>query len=83
MSDTPRTDALCSDPYKADTTQGLLNMAVELSRDLERENAALRAEVEAWKAFALHQMHCAVCAESIADCDVGMPLYHAARKESA
>jgi hypothetical protein len=42
MSDTPRTDALCSEPYKADTTQGLLNLAVELSRDLERENAARR-----------------------------------------
>jgi hypothetical protein len=43
---TPRTDALCSEPYKADTTQGLLNMAVELSRDLERENAALRHDIE-------------------------------------
>jgi len=46
MSDTPRTDALCRGTYKADTTQGLLNLAIELARDLERENAALRADVE-------------------------------------
>jgi hypothetical protein len=42
MSDTPRTDAFCSEPYKADTTQGLLNLMVEFARDLERENARLR-----------------------------------------
>jgi hypothetical protein len=79
MSDTPRTDteAFAADDSCYDVVQA------DFARDLEREVEALCAEVEAWKAFALHQMHCTVCAESIADCDVGMPLYHAARKESA
>ena len=63
--------------------------AAHIIATLESENAALaemkaklREECEAWKDFALHQMYCAVCSEAIADCDIGMPLYHAARKEA-
>ena len=39
MSDTPRTDALCDEDRAH-------YMAVTLCRDLERENAALRQQVE-------------------------------------
>ena len=37
---TPETDAFCKGPYKADTTQGLLNLAIEHARRLERQRDA-------------------------------------------
>jgi FtsZ-binding cell division protein ZapB len=42
MSDTPRTDAIAHRGFHADV---LIAKAIDLCRELERENAALRAEV--------------------------------------
>jgi len=45
MSDTPKTDALQDDLLRSDTYSCWQQMA-QLARELERENVALRAEIE-------------------------------------
>lgn len=38
----------------------------------------LKGERDAWKAYAEHQEHCAICGEAVSDCDVGSALRDAA-----
>lgn len=73
-NDTPRTDAIVHNGTCVDA----VNKYREISRQLERELTAARAEAEAWKIYAGHQEKCAWCADSIDDCDEGQTLRDAA-----
>ena len=43
-----------------------------------KEIEKLRAERDAWRDYAQHQEHCAVCGEAVSDCYDGSALRHAA-----
>lgn len=61
-----------------DTNRHLLDKVSANYDTLFDRNARLQAERDAWKDYAQHQEHCAVCGDSVSDCEEGSTLKAAA-----